>query len=140
MTRISPDPRQPCQNAPRQGARTSSTRPDPGLQLSDTPNTRDSGVFKPSTVMDIKATGNTLGDANAPVTMEVYADFQCPICGQFDRGTLVWTDIYDEAGHYLVYDVETGRIEDHALRGVEYKYPGYSQKRGDRVYSINFRR
>jgi protein-disulfide isomerase len=35
-----------------------------------------------------KATGNTLGDANAPVTVEVYADFQCPICGQFDRGTL----------------------------------------------------
>src|SRR5512135_1869468 len=35
-----------------------------------------------------KAIGNTLGDANAPVTLEVYADFQCPVCGQFDRGTL----------------------------------------------------
>ena len=35
-----------------------------------------------------KAVGNSLGDANAPVTVEVYADFQCPICGQFDRGTL----------------------------------------------------
>jgi protein-disulfide isomerase len=35
-----------------------------------------------------KATGNTLGDATAPVTLEVYADFQCPACGQFDRTTL----------------------------------------------------
>ncbi len=35
-----------------------------------------------------KAFGNTLGDANAPVTLEVYADFQCPACGQFDRTTL----------------------------------------------------
>ena len=35
-----------------------------------------------------KAIGNSLGDANAPVQLEVYADFQCPICGQFDRGTL----------------------------------------------------
>ncbi len=41
-----------------------------------------------------KATGNMLGDANAPVTVEVYADFQCPVCGQFDRTTL--KDIEDK--------------------------------------------
>ncbi len=41
-----------------------------------------------------KATGNVLGDANAPVTVEVYADFQCPVCGQFDRTTL--KDIEDK--------------------------------------------
>lgn len=35
-----------------------------------------------------KATGNSLGDATAPVKIEVYADFQCPACGQFDRTSL----------------------------------------------------
>jgi protein-disulfide isomerase len=35
-----------------------------------------------------KATGNSLGDANAPVVVEEYADFQCPACGQFARTTL----------------------------------------------------
>ncbi len=49
-----------------------------------------------------KATGNVLGDASAPVTMEVYADFQCPICGQFDRTTL--KDIEDKY-------VKTGKVK-----------------------------
>jgi protein-disulfide isomerase len=31
------------------------------------------------------ATGAVLGDPNAPVTMIIYADFQCPFCGQFAR-------------------------------------------------------
>ncbi len=35
-----------------------------------------------------KAVGNSLGNVDAPVQLEVYADFQCPICGEFDRGTL----------------------------------------------------
>ena len=35
-----------------------------------------------------QTTGNTLGDPNAPITVEEYADFQCPACGAFARGTL----------------------------------------------------
>jgi protein-disulfide isomerase len=30
----------------------------------------------------------TLGDLNAPISVEEYADFQCPFCGQLARGTL----------------------------------------------------
>ncbi len=35
----------------------------------------------------IPAEGSTLGSPDAPVTVEVWADFQCPACGQFARGT-----------------------------------------------------
>ena len=35
-----------------------------------------------------QTTGNTLGDPNAPIMVEEYADVQCPACGVFARGTL----------------------------------------------------
>lgn len=31
------------------------------------------------------ADGRTIGKASAPVTMEVWSDFQCPVCGEFAR-------------------------------------------------------
>jgi protein-disulfide isomerase len=49
-----------------------------------------------------KATGNTLGEATAPVKVEVYADFQCPACGQFDRTAL--REIEDKY-------VKTGKVQ-----------------------------
>ncbi|MBI5566259.1 MAG: DsbA family protein [Chloroflexi bacterium] len=33
-------------------------------------------------------TGKVQGDPNAPITLEEYADFQCPACGSFARGTI----------------------------------------------------
>ena len=35
-----------------------------------------------------QATGTSLGSATAPITVEEYADFQCPICRAFATGTL----------------------------------------------------
>jgi protein-disulfide isomerase len=32
--------------------------------------------------------GNTLGSSNAPATMMVFADLQCPFCAQFENGAL----------------------------------------------------
>ena len=34
---------------------------------------------------DIPQKGTTLGDGDAPVTLYLYEDFQCPFCGKFDR-------------------------------------------------------
>jgi protein-disulfide isomerase len=45
--------------------------------------------------------GATLGDTTAPVTVVVYADYQCPFCGQFSR----------EVEPKLIQDfVETGQV------------------------------
>ncbi len=67
-----------------------------------------------------KATGNTLGDANAPVTMEVYADFQCPVCGQFDRTTLKQIeDKYVKAGKVKIVFNHFAFIGDESTRAAE---------------------
>jgi len=67
-----------------------------------------------------KASGNSLGDANAPVTMEVYADFQCPICGQFDRGTLKQIeDKYVKTGKVRVLFNHFAFIGDESTRAAE---------------------
>ncbi len=67
-----------------------------------------------------KATGNTLGDANAPVTVEVYADFQCPVCGQFDRGALKQIeDKYVKAGKVKIVFDHFAFIGDESIRAAE---------------------
>src|SRR5512136_1014456 len=67
-----------------------------------------------------KATGNTLGDANAPVTVEVYADFQCPVCGQFDRGTLKQIeDKYVKTGKVKIVFDHFAFIGDESTRAAE---------------------
>ena len=37
--------------------------------------------------------GTRLGEENAPVTIHLYEDFQCPACGQFSRET--WPDVVE---------------------------------------------
>ena len=67
-----------------------------------------------------KANGNSLGDANAPVTMEVYADYQCPICGQFDRGTLKQIeDKYVKTGKVRIVFNHFAFIGDESTRAAE---------------------
>jgi protein-disulfide isomerase len=40
-------------------------------------------VTPPVTIPAGLANGRSLGKADAPVTMDVWADFQCPVCGRF---------------------------------------------------------
>lgn len=67
-----------------------------------------------------KASGNSLGDAAAPVTVEVYADFQCPVCGQFDRGTLKQIeDKYVKNGKVRIVFNHYAFIGDESTRAAE---------------------
>jgi protein-disulfide isomerase len=45
-------------------------------------------VQPPATGINEYADGEAIGRADAPVVLEVYADYQCPWCGKFARETL----------------------------------------------------
>jgi protein-disulfide isomerase len=47
-----------------------------------------SGDSPEETVAGVPQDGTTLGRTDAPVTIRLYEDFQCPACGQFARETL----------------------------------------------------
>ena len=67
-----------------------------------------------------KATGNTLGDATAPVTLEVYADLQCPACRQFDLTALrEIEDKYVKNGKVKVVFNHYAFIGDESIRAAE---------------------
>jgi protein-disulfide isomerase len=46
------------------------------------------GGASQETFAGIPQNGTTLGEEDAPVTIQVYEDFQCPACAQFERDTL----------------------------------------------------
>lgn len=37
----------------------------------------------PDTIQSHKSTDMAMGDPNAPITLEVFSDFQCPVCGSY---------------------------------------------------------
>ncbi|NTW28345.1 MAG: hypothetical protein HGA39_03140 [Coriobacteriia bacterium] len=51
---------------------------------------------------------------------------------------LVWTDVIDGAGYYNVLDTATGGKEGYILSDGVFRYPGYAQEVGGRIYSVNF--
>lgn len=48
----------------------------------------DRGAGSQETFADIPQNGTTLGAEDAPVTIRLYEDFQCPACAMFARDTL----------------------------------------------------
>ncbi|MEI7813302.1 MAG: hypothetical protein WCJ13_00740 [Coriobacteriia bacterium] len=59
---------------------------------------------------------------------------------QIRNGKLLWTDIYDGTGHYVVYDTATGKTQDYPMPATRFRYPGYALWSGEAIYSINFDR
>jgi len=51
---------------------------------------------------------------------------------------LLWTDIIDNTGFYRVASLRDGTIEDYPIQDTDFRFPGYAQLSGDRLYSINF--
>jgi hypothetical protein len=59
---------------------------------------------------------------------------------QIRDGKLLWTDIYEGTGHYVLYDLVTCQTNTYALPAMRFRYPGYAVRSGDSIYSINFDR
>ena len=59
---------------------------------------------------------------------------------QIADGKLLWSDIYDGTGHYVVHDLATATTRDYPMPATRFRYPGYAWMSGDAVYSINFDR
>jgi protein-disulfide isomerase len=58
------------------------------LNVKPAPSTGASLILPPTTWSSSATDGETAGSPNAPVTMDLYADFQCPVCGRFVRDQL----------------------------------------------------
>ena len=59
---------------------------------------------------------------------------------QLRDGRLLWTDIYDGNGHYLLHDLATGQTQEFPMPATRFRYPGYAVRSGDSVFSVNFDR
>jgi len=56
----------------------------------------------------------------------------------WDGTRLAWTDADRDTGIYRIFDVATGTRSEYRLQEGRYRFPGYVQPAGDRIYSINF--
>ncbi len=60
---------------------------------------------------------------------------------QIRDGKLLWTDIYEGTGHYVVHDLATATTRDYPVPATaRFRYPGYAFRSGDVVYAIDFDR
>jgi protein-disulfide isomerase len=81
------------------------------------PNPPAARVITPAS---IPANGRTLGNANAPHTLDLYEDFQCPICSDFTR---------DSEPQMLIDYVKTGQVKIvyHDYLVIDGKTPGSTE-------------
>jgi len=56
----------------------------------------------------------------------------------WDEDRLVWSDVIDGVGMYRVFDATTATIQQYPVEAGPWRYPGYAQGSGKRIYSINF--
>lgn len=96
-------------------------------------NDNTSGSQKPT----VSSRDHIIGDANAPVTVIEYGDFQCPVCGRFDRDS--WADIkanYVDTGkaRFVFRHFPLRSIHDHAQDAAE-----AAECAGDQVDFFDFK-
>lgn len=88
-----------------------------GYAVQSSRDTTGAAATSPSGVVGTYAI--PAGNASAPVTVEIYEDFMCPICGEFEAATRQWLGQYVDQGKvYVNYRVIS--ILDRASNGTEY--------------------
>jgi protein-disulfide isomerase len=93
----------------------------PAIQTSGMDHVSSGGIVAPTgtTPATIPSSGRTLGNPNAPVTVDVYADYQCPPCQDFSETVMpqiinkyvVTGQVKIMSHDYLVIDLAKGGHE-----------------------------
>lgn len=90
------------------------TRPDVGLDEGSLPQAREGAEPFPA---EYDKYGVSLGDADAPVVVREFADFQCPACASFSAVASQIKDEFVESGkvRFVYFDFPLEDIHDNAM-------------------------
>ncbi len=81
----------------------------------------EGGIKQPIDARDLAGSGHMLGDADAPVTIVEFSDYECPFCGTFSRETFpkIKAEYIDTGKARFVYRHAPLGFHEHARGAAE---------------------